>query len=469
MIALRKILALVFTVAFLALCPALVLHVLKIMRTGIIKMDSQPKTASVTLDGRDIGGATPLIIPDLPPGTYEMTVSAPGYQSWSQAVTVNQGRATTLERVLLLPDKPRVRNLTDAGFDRLISIERMPFLLLTDGDSAGALRVFDTRNSTLRPLLPADSPMAAGRVEDIFIAARSSRVICHIELNDEPGILLVDVATVPHRIDDLSERFSEPAGKVLWDESAKEVLFSFRDGKVRKIDLRLGRDDSNFGGDWRGIGVFNRRVHYMERDGRIKSMAFDKSSEKTIFDDPRASREIFGESATYAIWPLDAETILFHSDNGRLCQSGLPNVLVEEGVRGVRSDEDSSRVLVWTARRLGVLETSSDKTRGTGPFEKGRQVTWIFENAGDIRDAWCVDGGSHAVVQDGGRLVLLELFAGVNARPRGIAGAKPASGVRYDARSGLVHALEPERGRLIGIEIAPPRSLLAPQPSRKSP
>ncbi len=144
-------------------------------------------------------------------------------------------------------------------------------------------------------------------------------------------------------------------------------------------------------------------------------------------------------------------------------------MLVEKGVRGVRVDVESSRALVWTTHQLGMLEASAEVADETERFQKGRQCTWVFENAEDIRDAWCVDGGSHAVIQNGGRLELLELLAGVQARPREIVGVASNSGIRYDDQRGVVYALERKQGRLIAVRIAPARSLLAPAPPRRSP
>jgi hypothetical protein len=251
---------------------------------------------------------------------------------------------------------------------------------------------------------------------------------------------------------------------VLWDASAADVLFVWRGGRVRKVDLKTGQDDAEFGTGWRGIGVFGRRVVSMDREFRIRSTTLDNSSERTIFDAPKTADEIFGYGDTFSIRSLDEKSILFVGDNGRLCQSGLPNVLVEEGVRGVRIDEAASRALVWTRHKLGVLGTSATtevETEMEGRrFQTGRNVSWVFESAVDLSDAWFVDNGSHALVLDDTVLHLVELFPGVQAVPREVFRTRNSGAIRYDHERGVVYALAREDGRLTSVQIAPP----APEP-----
>jgi hypothetical protein len=459
MIALRRILFFVFVGLYFAFCPALVSHVLKILRTGLIEVISVPVGATVTLNGRTLSDKTPLRIPKLSAGEYQLSVSAPGHQAWTNSVLVDEGTVVRLNRVLLLPDKPAVRVLTRSGFDRLIALERSHFLLLTATDDVDEWRLFDRRKETLQPLLPANSPMADIRIEEVFTAPKSPQFVLRATRDGTARYLRVNTAAEPPRIDDLSKNFPEPPERVLWDAAAPDVLFVMSQGKVRKIDLRLGSDYPNFGTGWRGLGVFDQRVFWMDGEARIGSMEFDKSSRKMIFDDPKTGLEIFGPTGEFLILPLDSETILFLGENGRLYQSGLPNLLVEQGVRGVRGAEKPACTLVWTAHKIGILHTSTgaaaDKSRR---FKQGRQVSWAYDAAEDIGDAWHIDGGSHAVLINGGRIELLELFPGMHAQPRTVIEVKPRSGLCADGRWGVVYALDQEQGRLISIQLAPPQS-----------
>ena len=468
MIALRRILFVVFAVAYLAFCPSLILDVLAILRTGMIAVQSKPANATVLIHERIIDGTTPLRIPKLLPGKYELSVLLPGYRTWTQSVRVKEGEATTLDRILLLPDHLKVTELSQAGFERLIAMEETPFILLAPRGEMGAWQVFDVENETLHPLLPAGSPFSAAHIEKVFTSPKSTQILLCAALAGRSLVLRVNLSAEPHSMEYLSTHFPEPPDRILWDASAEDVLFSFRRGKVRKIDVRLGSDDPNFGANWRGIGVFDQRVFSMDSRTRIWSTDFDKGSAETILDDPKAGREIFGQPGFFAITPLDTETILFLGDDGRLCQSGLPNVLVEKGVRGVRLDNQTTRALVWTAHKLGVLETSSTESLGdkTEHFQKGRQVIWTFEGAEDITDAWFVDGGSQALVLDGNRVYLLDLFPGLQARPREVIKAKEHGAIRHDDEQGVAYALEPNRGRLVSIQLAPSSSALAEGTSR---
>lgn len=69
--------------------------------TGSLNVDSRPKGARVTMDGRSLG-STPLSVPGLKPGVHSVRVELPGYKVLTTTVTVKAGEtaklAVTLER-----------------------------------------------------------------------------------------------------------------------------------------------------------------------------------------------------------------------------------------------------------------------------------------------------------------------------------------------------------------------------------
>ena len=68
-------------------------------RTGGLVIKSTPGEAQVYLDDAPKGMTSPegeIRLPDLPPGTYNLRVSLPGYQSFVKAMTVSAGEAQTV-------------------------------------------------------------------------------------------------------------------------------------------------------------------------------------------------------------------------------------------------------------------------------------------------------------------------------------------------------------------------------------
>ncbi len=73
----------------------------KAATTGAIAVDSRPRGARVTIDGRAVG-VTPLSAPGLAPGAHRVRVELAGYKPVATAVTVKAGEtariAVTLEQ-----------------------------------------------------------------------------------------------------------------------------------------------------------------------------------------------------------------------------------------------------------------------------------------------------------------------------------------------------------------------------------
>lgn len=66
---------------------------------GRISVTSEPAGATVFLNLQE-SGTTPLSLTEITPGTYEVMVSADGYESWQQTISVTDSRTTTVSAVL---------------------------------------------------------------------------------------------------------------------------------------------------------------------------------------------------------------------------------------------------------------------------------------------------------------------------------------------------------------------------------
>jgi hypothetical protein len=67
--------------------------------TGSLTVDSRPKGARVTIDGRALG-ATPLSVPGLSPGVHAVRVELSGYKTVTTSVTVKAGDTAKLALTL---------------------------------------------------------------------------------------------------------------------------------------------------------------------------------------------------------------------------------------------------------------------------------------------------------------------------------------------------------------------------------
>jgi hypothetical protein len=73
---------------------------------GAMEITSSPSGASVSLNDQ-FRGKTPLTVQNLPPGTYQVTFTHPGYSTFSTPVSVQEGRVSeVIATLVLLQDIP---------------------------------------------------------------------------------------------------------------------------------------------------------------------------------------------------------------------------------------------------------------------------------------------------------------------------------------------------------------------------
>ncbi|MFA6216716.1 MAG: PEGA domain-containing protein [Candidatus Omnitrophota bacterium] len=83
----------------------------KFTKTGLILIKTQPSGASVFFDNMLLGDKTPVTINELLPGTYAIRMELSGHYPYFSNVTVEEGKVTRLEKVILFPLRADVKKL----------------------------------------------------------------------------------------------------------------------------------------------------------------------------------------------------------------------------------------------------------------------------------------------------------------------------------------------------------------------
>jgi hypothetical protein len=79
--------------------------------TGAAELQIVPESAAVAIDGNRVTLEHGVATLDLPPGSYALTVTAPGYLPRSSTLEISANDTTALH--LTLKPKPRSRPVTD--------------------------------------------------------------------------------------------------------------------------------------------------------------------------------------------------------------------------------------------------------------------------------------------------------------------------------------------------------------------
>lgn len=86
-------------------------HTFKFTKTGLISIKTQPQGARIYLDSKLFSEKTPAIINELLPGAYSIRIELGEYYSYGAQVNVEPRRITRLEKVILFPIRPNIKQL----------------------------------------------------------------------------------------------------------------------------------------------------------------------------------------------------------------------------------------------------------------------------------------------------------------------------------------------------------------------
>lgn len=84
---------------------------LKFTKAGLIVLKTQPQGASIYLEQKLLPMKTPATINELLPGKYHLRFELESYYPWSSDVEVKAGKVTRLEKTILFPLRPDIKQL----------------------------------------------------------------------------------------------------------------------------------------------------------------------------------------------------------------------------------------------------------------------------------------------------------------------------------------------------------------------
>ena len=477
MLILRRIIFYSFVLLYAVCCPLIVLYALGytvkpgtdqgIIKSGLIYFSTAPPGASIFLSNRRASRRTPAILSDLTPGEYPVRVVLKKHKPWTAILPVEAGKATVLERVLLLPEDFKREILSSVAFEDLLSLSENRFFLLTRGKRAEDLLIYDWKEERFWPVLPVAFSIRSAEIRSVFRVEGGSAFILHLGSDEGEQFLWVLPRGKETQVKDISKLLSGKPEQIAWDPEDHRFLFSFEGGYLSRMDMTSEHTEPNFLSAPRGYGLFNRKIYVLTQDPVFARMDLSGKKEKILLDDPVLGQSLFGSEGFYRIRPVTEDLILFLGRKGDLLANRLPYRFVNEGVHGIEPYPKLKRVLVWKENALGILDFSVERDQPRG-FETGPKLVWVFKQGKEIEQAFWVYEGSHILFRDQNRVFLLELETYGKPRLNELFSVKEGSSIYYAEDTGEVFYLEEHTGYLSSLEVVPRREiLLLPFPERK--
>ena len=516
MIKLRKIFFYLFLTIYIGFCPLVILYALglrvntntkSIQKTGIISVSTIPPEADVTLNQRHFPKRTPTIIRNLPPGNYSLTLSLKNYLPWKKTLTVKEKKATTVENVLLIPQKWKSRELFAESFEELIPITGQPFLLLIGlsqikdvgevqykdlsslekrpnidylnvfsrekvnkkgpllkdififrwsqgiGQALFANNTLTSDAETIQPIFQKDFIYREGKLRNYYTSKNSPFLLLPVQLGDAIKYLWIDPRTKPPQVEDITDLFPMEPDNVLWDPREDKLIFSRQRQSINRLNIKSKAILPNILEAVRNFSIFGDQLYVLTNDYTFKRVDSDAKNVQILLEDSPLSRSLFGgqdELRRVGITVLTKELILFLDENGALLFNHLPHRLVDRGVKGFVFNEHKKRLLIWTNQQIGVIDFTKEK--GNALFEQGPPLTWPITNGNNIQQAFWVNETSQILYRDEDKIFLLEADEGESLSYE-IIGIRPNSAIEYSDTLGTLFYLDKETGHLSSIEI----------------
>lgn len=478
MLLIRRIFFYLFILAYLIYCPVLIFYALgyivrpgenqAIVKSGLVYLSTAPSGATVYLGNRKYFRKTPTVLNDLIPGTYEVKLTRKKYKPWTKTVPVEAGKATVLERILLLPNQWKAEKLISEPFGDLIPIPGSRFLILAKGERAEDLFIYDRKLDELQKLFPVYSPFGKARVMKYFFTEKSPNFLLRLDAQTGEKFLWVTPRFQEIRTKEITALFSDQPEHIEWDPSERKILFSLQNGYLDALSISDKISRPKFISDLLGFGVHERKIYALKNNFTVERFNSRGEAEKVLFNDVSLGRKLFSKEF-YQIKILSEDLILFLGEDGSLIANRFPYQFLEEGLMGLQFDSKQDRLLVWTKEAIGVVHFVKAKPDTAQIFDSGAQLAWIYQKGNKIAQAFWVFEGSHILFRDQNKIYLAELETYGKPNLYELLEVYDKSSIDYDEDSGNLYYLEKTTGHLSSLELLPRNDLLTlPFPERKT-
>ncbi|MBI3615888.1 MAG: PEGA domain-containing protein [Candidatus Omnitrophica bacterium] len=468
----RKIVFYLFVAIYLVCCPFTILYALGylfkpgggelgVVKTGLISLSTRPPGASVYLGKIRFSEKTPTLVRNLLPGDYPLTVALKNYKPWRETVPLEAGKATVLEKIILLPTRWNVEEILPDSFDQLIPLAGTSLFLVRKGSDTEDIVVYDMKRAGGWPLFPADSPFQGERVLSLATTEESPSLLLQLHSPSGRIFLWVEPREEGPLIEEITDLLPKKPLRIGWDPKNRHLLFPFWRGTLGRLDIHSKTSFPAFVEGVRGVGFSHPWIYLLKEDGQFLRVDDEGKNEEVLLSDPVLSRTLFGENGFFQVKVFSKDLLFFLGERGELVGNRFPYRFVERGVRGLEFDPSLQRLLLWRKDRIGFLDLSKESGDGR-LFEQGPRVLWVFERGRNIEQAFWVHEGSHALFRDHDEVYLLEIAAVGTPHLELLLRVKEGSSIAYSEETGRIYYLERWQGRLSSIEILPKENPSSP-------
>ncbi|MFH1112245.1 MAG: PEGA domain-containing protein [Patescibacteria group bacterium] len=206
----------------------------KIEKTGALDIKSKPANASVNFNGNYQEKTTPTILRRLPPDTYDLTVTVPGWQTWQKKLIVKGGSVTATGMINLWPAKQVGNKLADTeNINTKLSPNRVNLVYLKEHGLASGLWLLNL-TSGVSALLNRE---AINTIEYIEWSFTNKNLLTNVPASPQPW-QVINLTDNTKKTVDIPNQVKSPI--VHWSSNNDNTLYISTGTEMHELSLTSG-------------------------------------------------------------------------------------------------------------------------------------------------------------------------------------------------------------------------------------
>lgn len=478
MLVLRKILFFVFALIYIVACPFIILSSLgitfdpdtqTIAKTGIINISSLPSKAGIFINWQRYPGKTPAVIRDLPPGEYHIKLTQKNYLPWEKKITVAKQQATSLEELLLIPQKWPKETLM-AGFEQLISWNDESLFLLKNGPYLKNLHLykkqrvphkdFPEQNSLLTrenitSLVDNDSLFFNDKITTIYTVDSSPFILIKTLSNQEFRYLWINLKETPVELTNISRLILEEPDKILWfKENGRHIFLLYKD-KLSHLNINEEAVYPDIVSEVKDFTLFNNEIYLVSEADDLYHLGLGDEKPKPVVNMPELNSILKVSQKNFRLFSFPDNLMAFLSEKGALILNQSPYLFLNKDVRGLAYDSENRRLMVFTGTHIGYIDF---KVNPQDPlWAQEPKLIWLPLADRNIKEVFWANNGKNILYCTTEACFVTETDPRNQPAVTPIEKIKANSMVHYRDRDGVLYYLNPEKGFVSAAAIIPQR------------
>ncbi len=389
--------------------------------SGSITVNSLPQTVDISIDGellpaKRYGVLNETIhIPGLMPGEHLLTVSAPGYHSWSKKTQVQSGISTEYWNVILTrTDYPSGALLNTVGSTRIYPHPNSDiFALAKERDNEASVVVYDRNAQSGREVFAKNgTTFDFGTTENFEWSPDGKKILLPLIEDGRRSYFIVNIAD--GSTEKLSDILSDLAPtNARWNATGNEELIFLANHSLYRFDLSGARVPLLLVERIQAYDITDNYIYVAEsQTGTVSRFRNNGSGEGQILITTPADDDL--TEATYVLDVYDEEHMALLEKDGtkRLFlfnRTPVRNYGFQEIATGVdrfQFSNDGKKLLFASANEIGVYFTRAWDVQPRRAENEVAQVARFSDPIANV--AWSEDY-EHVLFTRGNTLKIIEL------------------------------------------------------------